>query len=268
MFDVALNDALVLSRYEAKSWDAEVRRAGAGAQAIETLCGLEHPLPVSFFGSSVRQSSSTFASDSHPVGIQSFLPQTTGPHPAVIALHGSGGIREGWSEQPASLLAGRGFAVFVVRYFERTGTSWADERTIRQHFEVWMKTVSDAITFAGQQPGVDPSRIALLGFSLGAYLALSVASIDARVKAVVDYFGGLPEELTNGVNPLPPVLILHGEADPVVPVIEAHKLQRLFENTGTPYEMKIYRGAGHGFTGFDLVDAGQRTLAFLEKRLR
>jgi dienelactone hydrolase len=222
---------------------------------------------VSLFGTSVQQSSATFTSEGYPVGIQIFLPQTPGPHPAVIALHGSGGLRDGWAEQPASLLAGRGFAVFVLRYFERTGTVWADDRTIRQHFPVWMKTISDAITFAGQQAGVDVSRVALLGFSLGAYLALSVATVDARVKAVVDYFGGLPEELTHEVKPLPPVLILHGEADPVVPVTEAHKLQHLFENTGTPYQMKVYREAGHGFSGFDLLDAGQRTLGFLEKHL-
>jgi carboxymethylenebutenolidase len=166
------------------------------------------------------------------------------------------------------MLAARGFAVFVLRYFERTGTAWADDRTIRQNFQTWMKTISDAITFASVQPGVDPTRVALLGFSLGAYLALSVATADPRVKAVVDCFGGLPEELTHDRKPLPPVLILHGEADPVVPVSEAYKLQHLFEDTGTPYETKLYRGAGHGFSGFDLLDAGQRTLAFLEKHLQ
>lgn len=196
------------------------------------------------------------------------MPESEGLHPAVIALHGSRGIREGWAEQPASLLAGRGFAVFVVHYFERTGTNWADDNTVRQNFLPWMKTISDAITFASQQPGVDGSRVALLGFSLGAYLALSVATRDPRVKAVVEYFGGLPEELTHELKPLPPVLVLHGEQDAVVPVTEAHKLQHLFENTGTTYEIKLYPGAAHGFSGIDLLDAGQRTLAFLKQHLR
>lgn len=223
---------------------------------------------MSLFGSPVQQSTASFTSDGHLITIQSFLPQAPGPHPAVLALHGSGGIRNGWAEQPASLLAGRGFAVFVLHYFERTGTAWANDSTIRQSFEAWMKTISDAISFAANQPGVNPNQIALLGFSLGAYLALSVATVDPRVKAVVDYFGGLPEELTHDRKPLPPVLVLHGEADPVVPVTEAHKLAHLFEDTGTPYEMKLYAGAGHGFSGFDLFDSGQRTLSFLQKHLR
>lgn len=222
---------------------------------------------MSLFGVQAQQRSLTFNSGGQSITVQSFLPSSPGPHPAIIALHGSGGIREGWSEQPARLLASRGFAVFVAHYFEATGTLWADERTIRQNFQVWMRTISDAVTFAGSQPGVDASRIALLGFSLGAYLALSVATVDSRVKIVIDYFGGLPEELSRDGRSLPPVLILHGEADPIVPVSEAHKLRRLFEENGTPYEIKLYRGAGHGFSGFDLLDAGQRTLAFLQKHL-
>lgn len=196
------------------------------------------------------------------------MPQSPGTHPAIIALHGSGGIRDGWAEQPASLLAGRGFAVLVLHYFERTGTNWADDPTIRENFVTWMKTVTDAITFAAARKGVDGNRIALLGFSLGAYLALAVATQDSRVKAVVDFFGGMPKELTQDLKPLPPVLILHGEDDPVVPVSEAHQLQRLFEQNGTSYEMKVYPFAGHGFSGFDMLDAGQRTLGFLQRHLR
>ena len=120
---------------------------------------------------------------------------SAGTFPAVITLHGSGGLREGWGEEPARLLAGRGFAVYLVHYFERSGTEWADDRTIREQFVPWMETLGDAITWAAQQPNVDAQRIALLGFSLGGYLSLSVASQDARVKAVVEYFGGLPQEL-------------------------------------------------------------------------
>jgi carboxymethylenebutenolidase len=66
---------------------------------------------------------------------------------------------------------------------------------------------------------------------------------------------------------MPPVLILHGEADVVVPVSEAHKLAHTLQERGIPYEMKIYKQAGHGFHGFDMMDAGQRTYCFLKKHL-
>ena len=224
---------------------------------------------MSIFGNPIQKTTTTYTTDQHPITVETFFPQTNGTraHPAVIALHGSGGLREGWAEAPASLLAARGFAVFVVHYFERTGTVWADDRSARENFEKWMKTISDAVTFVGTQPGVDGQRVGLLGFSLGAYLALSVAVIDPRVRAVVDYFGGLPQELIERARQLPPVLVLHGEKDVVVPVSEARKLEQLFQQTGTSYEIKLYPGAGHGFFGLEMLDAGQRTLKFLERNL-
>ncbi|PYX95965.1 MAG: dienelactone hydrolase, partial [Acidobacteria bacterium] len=96
--------------------------------------------------------------------------------------------------EPAELLASHGFAVYILHYFDRTGTALADKQTIFSKFPVWMKTLWDAITHVEQQPSVDPERIGLLGFSLGAYLSLSDAAIDKRIKAVVDFFGGLPKE--------------------------------------------------------------------------
>jgi len=129
-----------------------------------------------------------------------------------------------------------------------------------------MRVVGDAITFASYNPSVDANRVGLLGFSLGGYLALSVASVDPRVKAVVEFFGGMPEEL-QGFTRMPAVLILHGKEDPIVPVSEATRLQQLLERAGTPYEMKLYPGAGHSFNGLQLLDAGQRAVKFLKKHL-
>ena len=221
---------------------------------------------MSFFGLDIRSANEAFDSGGRPVTVREFRPAAPGKYPAVLALHGSGGIREGWSDQPSRLMAGQGYSVFLVHYFERTGTIGADPETTHRHFPDWMRTIGDAITFAMKHESVDPARVALLGFSLGAYLALAVASVDPRVTAVVDFFGGLPEEL-HGFTRMPPVLILHGEDDRVVPVSEATRLQQLLERTGTPYEIKLYPGAGHIFNGMQFLDAGQRTVQFLKKHL-
>jgi carboxymethylenebutenolidase len=63
------------------------------------------------------------------------------------------------------------------------------------------------------------------------------------------------------------VLILHGEADPTIPVSEAYNLQRLLEEKGIPHEIKIYPGVGHGFENEIWGDATVRTLKFLQKHL-
>ncbi len=215
----------------------------------------------------ISQSQLTFESGSKSIRLDAYLPDSAGKHPTVLALYGSGGGVSGMGE-PASMLAAQGFAVFVLHYFDRTGTTQAtDKPTIMRNFPAWGKTVWDAISHIEQLPQVDSTCIGLLGFSLGAYLALSVASVDSRVKAVVEFFGGFPKEMKFFMRRLCPVLILHGETDATVPVQEAYDLQALLEKKAIPYEIKIYPEAGHGFEGDIWRDAGNRSLQFLRKFL-
>ena len=165
------------------------------------------------------------------------------------------------------LLAEQGFAVYVLHYFDRTETQSADKATILRNFPIWMKTLWDAVSFVEKQPAVDRERIALFGFSLGAYLSLANASIDNRVQAVVEFFGGLPREMKLFMRRLCPVLILHGETDSTIPVSEAYNLQRLLQEKGIPYEIKIYPGTGHGFDSDVWRDARSRALEFLQRYL-
>jgi carboxymethylenebutenolidase len=216
----------------------------------------------------ISQSELTFQSGGKPIRLDAYLPDAPDrPLPAVIALYGAGGNISGM-EQYASMLAAQGFAVYLFHYFDRTGTESADKPTILRNFPLWMKTLWDAISFIETQPRVDGKRIALLGFSLGAYLSLANSAIDHRVQAVVEFFGGMPKEMHLFMRRLCPVLFLHGEADATVPVDEAYQLQKLLEKKGIPYEMKIYPGAGHGFEDQTIWrDAGLRSLQFLQKYL-
>ena len=217
---------------------------------------------------SVSESALTFDSGGKAIRLDAFVPSANGSRfPAVISLHGSGGGHFTMTE-PAGLLAAQGFAVYVLHYFDRTDTPYVDGLpTIMRHYPLWMKTLWDSVSFVARQPQVDPEHIGLLGFSLGAYLALSAAAIDSRVKAVVEFFGGLPKEMKLFMRRLCPVLILHGEQDKTVPVQEAYHLQQILEKKGVAYEMKIYPEVGHGFSGEIWRDAGLRTLHFLQKYL-
>jgi carboxymethylenebutenolidase len=217
---------------------------------------------------SITQSQVSFDSGGKDIRLDCFLPDANGQRfPAVIGLHGSGGGHASMAE-PASLLAEQGFAVYVLHYFDRTGTTEIDGlQTVFRNFPAWMKTLWDAVGFVARQPQVDPEHIGLLGFSLGAYLALSASAIDSRIQAVVEFFGGMPKEMRLFTRRLCPVLILHGDEDKTVPVAEAYHLQQLFEKKHIAYEMQIYPGAGHSFTGEIWRDAELRTLTFLEKHL-
>jgi carboxymethylenebutenolidase len=216
----------------------------------------------------VSQSRSTFTSGGQAIAYDAFVPEANGrAYPTIISLHGSGGDHAGMGE-PATLLAEHGFAVYVLHYFDRTAhTAVSDKPTILRHFPAWGKTVWDAISHLDHQPEVDPQRIGLLGFSLGAYLALSEAAVDPRVQAVVEFYGGFPKEMKFFMRRLCPTLILHGDADATIPVEEAYQLRDLLEKKQIPYEMQIYPGVGHGFPEAIWQDAQERTLAFFRKYL-
>jgi len=169
--------------------------------------------------------------------------------------------------QFAQLLANQGFAVFVPHYFEPSGIGWASDAVIQREFPNWMRIVHEAISYASQRATADPGCVGLIGFSLGAYLALSLAVEDKRIKAVVDFFGGMPDYFAERLNGMPPVLILHGEQDRTVPITEAHKIASLLEERKLTYEMKLYRNSGHGFGTLDMMDAAKRTYFFLKKHL-
>lgn len=155
----------------------------------------------------------------------------------------------------------------MVRYFERTGHSWVSPSLIQTNFLEWLQTLEDAISHVVQQPGVDQERVGLLGFSLGAYLALALATRDSRIVAVAEFFGGLAEPFAENASRLPPVLVLHGDQDPIVPVQEARKLEQVLKANRIPHEMRIYPGQGHHFTGLAQMDALARVVAFFRQYL-
>jgi carboxymethylenebutenolidase len=209
----------------------------------------------------------TFLSGGHQVSIAEHLPKGAGPFPAVIVVHGSGGPRTA-VEQYTPMLTRAGYCVFVVHYFERTETAWATPHLIDRHFPEWLEVLRDAALWVADHEMVDEARIGLMGVSLGAFLSLSLASMDSRIAAVVDMFGGIPEFFAEKARSMPPVLILHGEEDPVVSVQEARKLEALLKRLGTQYEAKIYAGHGHALRGIAAWDAAQRIFRFLEANLK
>jgi carboxymethylenebutenolidase len=106
-------------------------------------------------------------------------------------------------------------------------------------------------------------RVGLVGYSLGASVALLAASRGVRVAAIADWYGSLPDEAIPDLRHVPPVLILHGAEDNVIPIVNAQQLESILVNRGLTCSSHIYYGQGHGFSGDSLIDADQRTARFL-----
>jgi carboxymethylenebutenolidase len=208
----------------------------------------------------------TFLSRSKHIHVDVFHPPMGGSGLTVMVLHGSGGSSD-FPEQVRGLTE-RGYITILPHYFESTGTSWADMESIRRHGSSWGKTVLDAVEFARTLPNVDPESIGLLGFSLGAYLAIAVAAHDRRIRCVAEFFGGVPEKFLSSIDHLPPTLIIHGEEDRMVPVRHAMELKQLCEEKRCHFEMEIYPGVGHNFSGASMRAALERTSVFFDQQLK
>jgi len=216
----------------------------------------------------LQEKRNSFTSGGKHIAVETFDLAGSGPRPAVLMLHGADGL--GYNTQyreGARDVAAAGYQVHLVHYLDRTGEKRASFATLFQNFMPWMNTVQDALTFASQYPGADAERIGIVGISLGAALGLAVSSIDPRVRTLVTYFGPLPQGAIATTSRLPPTLVLHGAADPIVPVANAYAVEALLRHQKVPHEVKVYPGEGHGFRGAAEKDATQRALSFLRRHL-
>ena len=109
--------------------------------------------------------------------------------------------------------------------------------------------------------GVPDDRIALLGFSQGAMMSLHVGlRRKQRLAAILGYSGLLvaPERLQGELRSRPPVLLVHGEADEVVPFQAMAAAEQALRANQIPVQSEARPGLGHG-----IDEAGIRLAAGL-----
>jgi dienelactone hydrolase len=104
------------------------------------------------------------------------------------------------------------------------------------------------------RPDIDATRVAYVGVSFGASIALPLVATETRFKAAVFLSGGLasprPGALIEGVNHAPritiPTLMINGRFDELFPLETSQK--PLFQLLGTPPEHKrhVVFESGHG----------------------
>jgi len=101
--------------------------------------------------------------------------------PAVIPLSGYQGLNEIYPRLFAEHLTEVGF---ICLGFDYRGFARSEGPRERVLLDEQVEDVKNAVTFLRVQEEVDPDRIGLLGWGMGASHAIRVASRDVRVKAV------------------------------------------------------------------------------------
>ena len=137
------------------------------------------------------------APDGVPLSLEVYRPPQVGKYPALIVIYG-GAWQNGSPTQHAKFndyMAARGYTVVAIDY----------RHAPRYRFPTQVEDVQTALAFIHQHATeyeVDWQRIALVGRSAGAHLAMLAAyQTKIPILAVVDYYG--PVDLTAGYSDPP-----------------------------------------------------------------
>jgi len=116
------------------------------------------------------------------------------------------------------------------------------------------------------EEGLGPEALLLVGFSQGAMMSLHVAPRrEVAMAGVVAISGKLmrPATLAQEVKVKPPVLLIHGDQDPVVPFEEMAAAGNVLVANGFATYGHVMKGTGHGIA----PDGLQVALSFMADRL-
>jgi phospholipase/carboxylesterase len=112
-----------------------------------------------------------------------------------------------------------------------------------------------------------PSQLALVGFSQGTMMALYVALRRPEPVAAVLGFSGIlvgPERLPTEIRSRPPVLLIHGDADQVVPVAAIHAAVAGLQTAGVPVQWTVRPNLPHAIDPEGLAHGAAFLKAALE----
>jgi carboxymethylenebutenolidase len=244
-------------------------------QAVLAVCAL-----LAFFASAVHAADVqgkkiTLPATERQVNVTLFKAPGDAQRPSVLLLHGAGGFDRRIADynRYASALANQGMDAYLVYYY-----SDADEKSMsfgvdvfENRYAAWAKTVGDLADYLEKQKDSN-GKVGLVGFSNGGILATGASTLDPNITAAVIYYGTEPWPLASPAKRFPPLLILHGDADQIIPVDNGRHLAALAKQLGGRVDMVIYPGEMHGFgadfTKKNAADALNHTIVFLRKELQ
>jgi dienelactone hydrolase len=175
-------------------------------------------------------------------------PDGDGPFPAIVLLHGCGGIAPKRDHRWAERLSGWGYVTLQVDSFRPRGLSSVCTYSGRDAADILQKRVTDAYDakrYLAGLPFVDRSRIAVMGWSHGGITTLETLHRKTAdpFRAAIAFYPSCRRMLT-GLNA--PLLILIGEADDWTPAARCVEMMPQVQ-AASEVALKVYPGAYHGF---------------------
>ena len=206
-----------------------------------------------------------------PVAITAILslPQGDGPFPAMVIVHGSGGIGAR-GEEYQRLLNPLGIATLRTDSFNPRGvrSTVGDQSKVTTYAMV--ADAFAALAYLSAHPRIDPARIGIMGFSKGGSTAHFAAFEPLRAAAVggparfalhIPFYRGCLYDVNMPLTGAP-IRELLGADDDYTGAAACADYAARRRSQGDDYEAIIYPGAHHGFNATMSPFHCQRCISF------
>jgi dienelactone hydrolase len=177
-----------------------------------------------------------------------------GPRPGVLIISDWSGLGD-HARVRAQLLARLGYIGIAGDVYgggrsfgpeqagEQAGRFYGDPALFRERMQANLEHIRN-------EPGVDPDRIAVMGYCFGGSASLELARSGAEVAGIVSFHGALKTAAPAASGAIrSPLLVLTGAADPVVPDEDVVAFENELRSAGAAdWQLHSYSGAMHAFT--------------------
>jgi len=190
-----------------------------------------------------------------PIYHEKYYPDGSGPFPAVIALHTSGGFKS--VKHLIQRYVNDGFAVYAPDFFKRHGltprTRMKTFSTYRENIEAELTEIVDLMK---NDTKIDKRNVFAVGFSNGGFW-VGYLTGSSKVNAGVSYYGVWKANMGRKItNPYPmryfsksssPILALHGKEDGTQRIEFVEKAWDEVKDRGGRLETHVYPDADHAW---------------------
>jgi dienelactone hydrolase len=188
-------------------------------------------------------------------GLLKMPPGAHGPVPAMVIVHGSGGVGPGewdWANRMNAL----GIASFVIDNFTGRGVEETETDQFRLSPTADIAGALAALRLLATHPGIDPKRIGVVGFSRGGIVALDTAlepfrqgviDGDLRFAVHIPFYPSCDINFVSAHLDGSPILMLLGGKDNYTPAPPCLAFADELRDKGVHISVVVYPDAYHAF---------------------
>lgn len=175
--------------------------------------------------------------------------------PVVLIVHQWKGPGA-YERSRADLLAAQGYHAFVIDMYgqgirpQAPADSGAEAGKYKNDPALARQRLNAALDFIKTQPGIDSTKIAIIGYCFGGTMALELARSGADLRAAISFHGGLAskEPVREPGIIKAAIQIHHGAIDPHVPEEEVRGFTGEMTAAKADWVLTMYGDAVHSFT--------------------